>query len=78
MVPFCPGLLFVENDNFAWRDSPMNYAEQYRRRANECFAFAKSARNEEERMQLLIMANTLKRLAFDRERKAIEMRKTEA
>jgi hypothetical protein len=49
----------------------MNYAEQYRRRANECFAFAKSARNEEERMQLLIMANTLERLALAREQKAV-------
>jgi hypothetical protein len=56
----------------------MNYAEQYRRRANECFAFAKSARNEEERLQLLIMANTLERLAVDRERKAITTRKTVA
>ena len=47
----------------------MNYAEQYRRRANECVAFAQRARNTEERMQLLIMANTLQRLALDRERR---------
>ena len=56
----------------------MNYAEQYRRRANECFAFAKNARNEEERMQLLVMAKTLERLAVHREQKATEIRKTEA
>jgi hypothetical protein len=56
----------------------MNYAEQYRRRANECFAFAKNARNEEERMQMLIMANTLVRLAGDRERRATTTRKIDA
>ena len=48
----------------------MNNAEQYRRRAHECFAFARNARNEEERNQLIIMANTLERLAADRELKA--------
>jgi hypothetical protein len=39
----------------------------YRRRANECFAFAKNARDDAERTQLLIMANILKRLALKRE-----------
>ena len=56
----------------------MNNVAQYRRRSRECLAFAKTARNEDERMQLLIMASTLERLAVDRERKAILMRKTEA
>jgi hypothetical protein len=48
----------------------MNNARQYRRRADECLAFARNARNEEERSQLLIMANTLERLAADREQRA--------
>jgi hypothetical protein len=53
----------------------MSYAEQYRRRSRECLAFANSARNEEERMQLLIMANTLERLALAREQRAVFVRK---
>jgi hypothetical protein len=54
----------------------MNNAEQYRRRADECFAFARNARNEEERSQLLIMANTLERLAADRELRAAKKLRT--
>lgn len=46
--------------------------EGYRARAIECFAFAKNARDAEERTQLLIMANNLERLAQARERKALK------
>jgi hypothetical protein len=41
--------------------------QDYRRRAMECLAFAKISRDEEERSQMLIMANTLQRLAAERE-----------
>lgn len=44
--------------------------EGYHRRAIECFAFAKNARNDEERTRLLIMANVLKRLALQKEQKS--------
>jgi hypothetical protein len=56
----------------------MNNARQYRRRADECIAFARNARNEEERNQLLIMANTLERLAADREQKVAKKSRTVA
>jgi hypothetical protein len=53
----------------------MSKPEDYGRRAVECFAFAKNACHEEERTQLLIMANTLQRLAVEREKKKIKTRK---
>jgi hypothetical protein len=48
--------------------------EDYRRRATECLAFAENSRDEEERGQMLIMANILQRLAVKRENKAVEKR----
>ena len=47
----------------------MGRLEDYRRRAVECLAFARNARNNEGRIQLLIMAKTLQRFALERERK---------
>jgi len=41
--------------------------EGYFRRAEECFAFAETARDAEERAQLLVMANNLLRIAIDRQ-----------
>jgi hypothetical protein len=55
----------------------MNISDIYRRRADECFAFARSARDEQERAQLLIMANTLKRIALDHERKSVQPSKSQ-
>jgi hypothetical protein len=55
----------------------MSRLEDYRRRATECLAFAKIARDEEERTQMLIMANTLNRLAVEREKKAVKARSKE-
>jgi hypothetical protein len=52
----------------------MKKAEPYRRRAIECLAFARNARTDEERRQMLIMANTLERLALDRERRTVKVR----
>jgi hypothetical protein len=49
--------------------------EGYFRRAVECLAFAKSARDEEERVQLLVMANNLRRIAIDRSRRALTLPK---
>jgi hypothetical protein len=39
----------------------------YRRRAQECLAFADISRDKEERSQMLIMASVLCRLAAERE-----------
>ena len=47
----------------------MKNARNYHRRATECLAFAKIARDEEERRQLLNMADILSRLAVEREKK---------
>jgi hypothetical protein len=47
----------------------MKNARNYHRRATECLAFAKIARDEEERRQLLNMAAILSRLAVEREKK---------
>ena len=44
--------------------------EGYFRRAVECLAFAENARDEEERVQLLVMASNLRRIAIDRSRRA--------
>ena len=44
--------------------------EGYRRRATECFAFAKNARDEEERTRLLVMAKILEALAVEREQRS--------
>ena len=41
----------------------------YKLRASECLAFARKARDPEEKTRLLIMARTLRRLAFEWERK---------
>jgi hypothetical protein len=41
--------------------------EDYYRRAAECRAFARTSRDEDERTQMLIMANTLQQLAIQRE-----------
>jgi hypothetical protein len=56
----------------------MKKARQYRRRASECLAFARNARNEEERSYLLIMANTLQRIACEIEQKEVKMSGTPA
>ena len=42
----------------------MKSVRNYQRRATECRAFAKNARDEEERHQLLMMAETLESLAL--------------
>ena len=56
----------------------MNKAEEgYLRRAVECLAFAKTARDAEERVQLLVMANNLRRIANDRSRRAMILPKRE-
>ena len=56
----------------------MNKAEEgYLRRALECFAFAKTARDPEERAQLLVMANNLRRIATDRRQRATTLRNGE-
>jgi len=48
----------------------MNKAKEgYLRRAVECLAFAATARDPEERVQLLVMANNLRRIATDRTRR---------
>ena len=50
----------------------MKHSGNYHRRATECVAFAKIARDEEERHQLLMMAETLESIAIKREKKAAE------
>jgi hypothetical protein len=56
----------------------MNKAEEgYLRRASECLAFAKTARDPEERAQLLVMANNLRRIASNRRQRATTLRKRE-
>ena len=56
----------------------MNKAEEgYLRRAVECLAFAATARDAEERVQLLVMANNLRRIAKDRSRRPATQRKGE-
>ena len=49
----------------------MKNVRNYHRRAIECLAFAKIARDEEERRQLLDMADILNRLAVEYERLSI-------
>jgi hypothetical protein len=46
----------------------MKKASEYRQHARECRAVAAGMRNEEQRQQLLSMADTWERLAEDRER----------
>jgi hypothetical protein len=53
----------------------MKNARNYHRRATECLAFAKIARDEEERRQLVNMAEILSRLAVEREKKATATQK---
>jgi hypothetical protein len=55
----------------------MKKPQQYRRRAIECAAFARNARSDEERMDFLIMAQILKRLALESERKNRKTRRAE-
>jgi hypothetical protein len=56
----------------------MSKAEEgYFRRAVECLAFAETARDPEERVQLLIMASNLRRIAMDRSRRAVMLPKRE-
>jgi hypothetical protein len=56
----------------------MSKAEEgYFRRAVECLAFAETARDPEERAQLLVMANNLRRIAMDRSRRAVMLPKRE-
>jgi hypothetical protein len=50
----------------------MKKPQQYRRRAVECATFAKNARSDGERMDFLIMAEVLERLALESERKAVK------
>jgi hypothetical protein len=52
-------------------------SEGYQRRAVECFAFAKNAHGNEERTQLLIMANVLKNIAIEREQRSSKAHKPE-
>lgn len=56
----------------------MSRLQDYRRRAVECLAFARNARDNEECIQLLIMAKTLQRFALERERKAAKLREAES
>jgi hypothetical protein len=56
----------------------MQNPENYRKRAVECVAFARNARTDDERKQLLTMANTLRRLALERERNAVKTRKSQS
>ena len=51
--------------------------EGYFRRAVECLAFAETARDAEERVQLLVMANNLTRIAIDRSQRAVILPKRE-
>ena len=53
----------------------MKNARNYHRRATECLAFAKIARDEEERRQLLNMADILSRLAVEHEKKTMATHK---
>ena len=56
----------------------MSKAEEgYFRRAEECRAFAETARDAEERVQLLVMANNLRSIALDRSRRAVMLPKRE-
>jgi hypothetical protein len=52
----------------------MKTTRNYHRRATECLAFAKIARDEEERRQLLTMARILESLAHEHEHKAEKAR----
>jgi hypothetical protein len=47
----------------------VNKGPQYERRAMECLAFAQKAPTDEERSCFLAMADTLKRIAAEREKK---------
>jgi len=51
--------------------------EGYFRRAEQCFAFAETARDPEERAQLLVMANNLTRIAIDRSQRDATLPKRE-
>ena len=46
----------------------MRKASEFRRHADECRALARNAGNEEQRRQLLDMANTWEQIAEERER----------
>jgi hypothetical protein len=56
----------------------MKITRNYHRRATECLAFAKIARDEEERRQLLTMAKILESLAHEHEQKDENARKSAA
>jgi hypothetical protein len=48
----------------------MNKSKEYRERARKCLALARNAQNEEQRRQLLELAETWSSLALERERMA--------
>ena len=50
----------------------MKHSGNYHQRATECVAFAKIARDEEERHQLLMMAETLENFALRWDQKAVK------
>ena len=56
----------------------MKTQRNYHRRADECLAFAKKARDEEERKQFLIMADILNGIAAEREGKTITTHTTKS
>jgi len=72
--PFFPGKMATNSKDVC----PMKTARNYPRRALECFAFAKNARSEEERNELLAMANTLERLALKNPQKAPQKSEAES
>ena len=51
----------------------MHGVQNYRKRAAECLAYARNARSDDERYQLMAMAQTLMRLALKFEERAEKM-----
>jgi hypothetical protein len=51
----------------AEESEPLNRAIAYRRRARACHALVRHAQNEDQRLQLLAMAETWESLAIERE-----------
>jgi hypothetical protein len=66
------------NDDFSQGDCPVKNERNYHRRAAECTAFAKIARDEEERSQMLNMAEMLQRIAVEDEKKSMRARTTKS
>jgi hypothetical protein len=51
----------------------MKNTQSYLKRASECLAFARTARNEAERGQLLMMARALMNFAHEKQRKSSKL-----